>query len=60
MGDAADDMFNAAMAEENIREAMADAGCFRCCDPLCGQADIECPTCHDLGWVNEDGEPCEP
>ncbi len=57
MGDVADDAFDGALADQAIVDAMHRAGCRRC--PYCPDDD-ECPICHDLGWLDADGRPCEP
>lgn len=59
MGDAADDVYEAAERQQRLIDDMAAAGCRRC--HACAAHPItECPVCHDLGWLDRDGNPCEP
>jgi hypothetical protein len=57
MGEAADDAFDAALSDEITTSMMRDAGCRRCTQHHIVD---ECPVCLDLGWINSNGEPCEP
>lgn len=57
MGDAADDVFDAALKNEMTEGLMLAAGCRHCTER---HGDEECPVCHDLGWIDRNGEPCEP
>lgn len=59
MGDAADDAFDAALREQATTQAMHDAGCRRC--TACPKDGVhDCLVCFDFGWINSNGEPCEP
>lgn len=62
MGDAADDLFDAGLRRYEVAAAMSDAGAIPCpnCRVCRWLADIECPVCHDLGWLDKNGNPCEP
>lgn len=57
MGDAADDAFDAAFDLDQLHTTMRDAGCRRCTQH---HTDKECPVCMDLGWIDRNGDPCEP
>lgn len=62
MGEAADDAFDAAFRRNATEEAMLRFGCRRCPqyphDHISG--DDECPVCKDFGWIDANGDPCEP
>lgn len=59
VGDAADDLRDWEKDQLELEREMARAGCRRC--PLRElHTVLECPVCHDLGWINANGEPCEP
>ena len=62
MGDAADDVFEAALRSHETHVSMRLAKCRSC--PTCTTgglpSDQICPTCDDLGWIDEHGHPCEP
>lgn len=63
MGEAADDAFYAAYSEYERNETMRLAGAKRCrcmTDFELAISDAPCPTCHDLGWIDANGRPCEP
>ena len=60
MGDAADDLYEAEMEQQERLEAAKAQGVRPC--PVCGpKAEIEhdCPKCGGLGWVDKHGEPTE-
>jgi hypothetical protein len=59
MGDAADDTYDAEEVATELSERMRLMGCKRC--PLTFEHDEnECPICLDLGWIDAEGNPCEP
>lgn len=62
MGDAADDAYDQELKQQDMAYRMKAAGCIRC--NHCNQPDyvgeFECPICLDLGWIDKDGNPCEP
>lgn len=58
MGDAADDVFDAAMTEADVAREMEKAGCVPC-PKRRHHGEHECPVCKDLGWIDEDGNPVE-
>lgn len=58
MGDAADDVFDSGARVARDHELMRAAGC-RPCPNRHKDGDDECPTCHDLGWLDAAGNPCE-
>lgn len=58
-GDAADDMYDAEMARLDEHEAMIAAGCRPCLHPAT-DADGVCVICDGMGWLDSDGDPCEP
>lgn len=60
MSEAADDCFDAEMRQHREEDAMRAAGCRRCHHQRNSNGESECPVCHDLGWLNANGEPCEP
>jgi hypothetical protein len=60
MGQVADDAFDAAIRSGEIDEQMKFAGARRCNHRLRATEGDECPTCLDLGWIDKDGNPCEP
>lgn len=60
MGDAADDMYEAEM-EQQERLAAAYARGVRAC-PICapnGEAMPDCRKCDGLGWIDKHGKPTE-
>lgn len=58
MGEASDDVFDAALRDEATAGMMRAAGCRRC--TTCPRNGDECMVCHDLGWLDANGNPCEP
>jgi hypothetical protein len=62
MGEIADDYFDSMMREHEVRKTMEAADCIPCpnCRANMWLADVECPVCHDLGWLDKDNNPCEP
>lgn len=59
MGDAADDAFDAMLRDDETRDAMLRAGCKPCLHPE-QDADGVCIKCDGMGWLDSDGQPCEP
>lgn len=57
MGDASDDVFQESLRESHVAIEMYMAGCRRCPNL---HDEKECLVCHDLGWLDRNGEPCEP
>lgn len=57
MGDAADDAFDREEDQTLTLVLMKQAGCRRCPMP---HGDWDCLMCHDLGWLDSNGNPCEP
>ena len=59
MGEAADDAYDLELQAQDIAFRMKAAGARRC--PRFDLHDVnECPLCKDLGWIDKDGNPCEP
>jgi hypothetical protein len=60
MGDAADDLFDAAMKEAEILALIERKGIKACPrTPHHFKTDDECPVCADAGWIDANGNPCE-
>jgi DnaJ-class molecular chaperone len=70
MGDAADDVFDAAFDRKQAIDAMKAAGCRPCdvCegtgvepdDDEAGDGPVEdCHLCEGVGWFDKNGDPCE-
>jgi hypothetical protein len=59
MGDAADDTYNAMERDSYIKKQMKSLGCKRCPNDHKDYT-TACLICHDLGWIDKNGEPCEP
>lgn len=57
MSDAADHASDLEDQFHQTEAIMIAAGCKRC-NRL--HDENECPICHDLGWLDTNGEPCEP
>ena len=61
MGEIADDAFDSAIRRQAEIDLATQEGAKPC--PHCSKPDYihadECPICHDLGWIDRDGNPCE-